>query len=93
MILEQRRIYYMYSTFGFPKRQTYDIVPYTVRYQQESATIYLPSLVKEGDIIAVEDIHAPKQMEIFLPGIFFWQTRLKWIKHACETHIFVTGIH
>jgi hypothetical protein len=70
-ILEQRRIYYMYSTFGFPKRQTYDIVPYTVRYQQESATIYLPSLVKEGDIIAVEDIHAPKQMEIFLPGIFF----------------------
>jgi hypothetical protein len=70
-VLEQRRIYYMYPTFGFPKRQTYDIVPYTVSHQQESATIYLPSSAKEGDVIAVEDIHGPKQQEIFLPGIFF----------------------
>jgi hypothetical protein len=70
-VLEQRRIYYMYPTFGFPKRQTYDIVPYTVSYQEESATIYLPSSAKEGDIIAVEDRRGPKQPEIFLPGMLF----------------------
>jgi hypothetical protein len=70
-VLEQRRIYYMYPTFGFPKRQTYDIVPYTVSYHEESATIYLPSSAKEGDIIAVEDRRGPKQPEIFLPGMLF----------------------
>jgi hypothetical protein len=69
-VLEQRRIYYMYPTFGFPKRQTYDIIPYTVSHQHESAIIYLPSSAKEGDVIAVEDIQGPKQPEIFLPGIF-----------------------
>jgi hypothetical protein len=70
-VLEQRRIYYMYPTFGFPKRKTYDIIPYTISQQHESATIYLPSSAKEGDVIAVEDWNAPKQQEIFLPGIFF----------------------
>jgi hypothetical protein len=69
-ILEERRMYYMYPTFGFPKRQTYDILPYTISDQKETATIYLPSSAKEGDVIAVEDLRGPKQMEIFLPGIF-----------------------
>jgi hypothetical protein len=70
-MLEQRRIYYMYPTFGFPKRQTYDIVPYTVSQQHGSCIIYLPSSTKEGDIIAVKDVHLPKQYEVFLPGLFF----------------------
>ena len=70
-VLEQRRIYYMYPTFGFPKHQTYDIVPYTVSHQYKATTIYLPCWAKEGDVIAIEDIHGLKQQEIFLPGIFF----------------------
>jgi len=34
-------------------------------------SVYLPSIIKEGDIIVIEDHMTKKQQEVFLPGLFF----------------------
>lgn len=71
-LLHKHRRYQCYNKFGLSNTVIYGNTSYTLFDRTHYVmTIYLPSSMEEGDIIAIEDHLTPKQQEVFLPGLFF----------------------
>jgi len=69
-VLQQCRPYYCYHRLGFWRSKHFTA---TTRYWVDNGEreIYLPSSATYQDIIAVQDLHHPRPLEIFLPGLLF----------------------